>query len=328
MRIITRDYRKDKGMTLIEIMIALGVFSTVMLIVVNVIRFVGLFTADTLNQVRMAELAQGEIEKIKAGNPPINGNLDYPNSDTPEQSYPVQYNTYPVDARNLAGQILKVTVGSPPDDYFFTTWLPPRKRIIEYVVPGGGSGEQYIMSNWSIDPGNEEAGYGGWKLNESGTALVSPDTAGASKATIYYLKPFDVFDYQVMPLLTYQHNGESDTGLAIYDHTVNKTLLFFMDQHHGKVYVNSTLLLSNQEFTQGTKYYLQAVGTANPDKLELSFGHYDASGNLHIDFGPYVDSSGFYNSTHTYYLGLYDKTAQTEMEYSVPTLGGSGECGM
>jgi prepilin-type N-terminal cleavage/methylation domain-containing protein len=118
LRIITRDYRKDKGMTLIEIMIALGVFSTVMLIVVNVIRFVGLFTADTLNQVRMAELAQGEIEKIKAGNPPINGNLDYPNSDTPEQSYPVQYNTYPVDARNLAGQILKVTVGSPPEIIF------------------------------------------------------------------------------------------------------------------------------------------------------------------------------------------------------------------
>lgn len=144
-----RYVRNNRGLTLIEIMMAVAVFGIMIVFISQTAGTTERLKAGNFDQVRMMELARLETEKYKAGNyTPAYADIAYPPGTT-EQKYGVKYETiYPV---NAPGKLLRITVGPPgsppdpsnPENYVLVSWLQPGQlqfdNINYTVAENGGS---------------------------------------------------------------------------------------------------------------------------------------------------------------------------------------------
>lgn len=140
-----RSLRNNKGMTLVEIMMAVAVLGVALLFVINMTNTSSRVLAGNSDQVRMMELARAQAETILAGVPftsPTNKEIKYPfgsgsSSDPAEKVYAIQYNTDSAGCDVIGGTILTVTVGSVSNNVStpldienhnnctLVTWIPP-----------------------------------------------------------------------------------------------------------------------------------------------------------------------------------------------------------
>lgn len=136
----SKTLRNSRGMTLVEVMMALAVFGIILLCMTQMTTAGIRITAVNDDQIRMTELAQAEAEKIKSdpGLYPtdpgdLNKSIDYP----PGSSGADVERTYAILYQKDANGMLKITVGpfadaSNPDpldinnsdNYVLVTWLP------------------------------------------------------------------------------------------------------------------------------------------------------------------------------------------------------------
>lgn len=174
--------RDDRGMTLIEIMMALAVFGIVMITFISAVRGFSRITADNLDQLRMIELARVETEKYKAGikdsnfvAPSNDPNKDYSPLGTPEQKYGIRYQLSPSNG----GQMLTVTVGpagsipdpTDPESYVLVSWLPS-------LTPAPPLTQQYgqirfVAANYTVD-----------EDDSSGRATITVERINGSVGTV------------------------------------------------------------------------------------------------------------------------------------------------
>ncbi len=175
--------RDNRGMTLIEIMMALAVFGMMMITFASAVRGFSSITADNLEQLRMMELARVETEKYKAGikdsnfvAPSNDPNKDYSPFGTPEQKYGISYQTSPLND----GQMLTVTVGpagSIPDptdplSYVLVSWLPPPLTPAPPLTQQHGR-IQFTAENFTV---NEN--------DTSGRATITVERVDGSAGTV------------------------------------------------------------------------------------------------------------------------------------------------
>ena len=134
----------NRGMTLLEVMMAVAVFGIILVFVTQMTNTSSRIAADNSDQVRMMELARAEAERIKA-NPSdyelldgINKTINYtPDGEKIEQTYAIKYQKEVIND-SISGQMLKIIVGSVGDpaspnpleednyeNYVLVTWLPP-----------------------------------------------------------------------------------------------------------------------------------------------------------------------------------------------------------
>ncbi len=314
--------------------VAFGIFLTT---VGNIYRFVESHRTDYLEQLQMAELAQSEIERIKImANENLNNipsqweeTLVYPNEEQAQQQYNVKYTTTPF----LEGKMLKLSLGNAPDQHVYAAWLPPRKTIQMYEEQA----VVYNPENWSTYiPGEEdEPDMGGWDI-VPGEQPGDPPYLIANKSgnmdPIYsLLRSYNPeFEYKVDIKVADLGNGVCESGLIVLDDTNNTTYKFYFQGTNNNVnlkvdYPGGTFnLINNMLIYENITYYFKVnFNTGSPGTIMLNFGHYDLEGSPQGALNNHLDTvSNFSISSHNYYLGLYNKTAQTSFHYNLPTLSG------
>lgn len=336
-------FHDRNGMSLIDVMIAIALFGLIVTTFVNMYGFVSRFNADTLDQLRIAELAHSELEKIKAGNA-VPGDMykPYPNSLSQEQSYYVDYDTNnPIADSNVGGYLYKLTIPHNLTDYKFVTWMPPKKTIIKYSQYKN----PYTSGSWegSITPSPDSD----WKFRGS----YIERTGGLSGDHYIYYKsptPYNTFDYTIFLKFSDVGSSHSETGLCFktYDNSIVNAFYIKGAKVHGNNYevylgykVNSVLqspylidtnvpLIKNIDDNPSIqKYYLRAVGEASPvSKLTLEFGYYDSNGDKITK--PEHTKIFSFNDSLNYKLGLYDYTdANVDSRFIFePDFGGGNDC--
>ena len=174
---LTGLLRDNRGMTLIEIMMALTLFGLIMLTFSSAVRGFSSITADNLDQLRMMELARVETEKYKAG---IEGSdsrkKDYSPLGTPGHKFGISYRVSTLND----GHMLTVTVGPAgaipvPDDplsYVLVSWLPPSLTPAPPLAPQHGR-IQFTLENFSV---NEN--------DPSGRATITVERVDGSAGTV------------------------------------------------------------------------------------------------------------------------------------------------
>lgn len=125
--------RGSRGMTLVEVMMAVAVFGLIITFTSQMTSTSSRISGDNYNRVRMMELAQAEMERIKASGTytsGYNGVLYYPPGTTEQQFYVTHYKVTDPDY-----EMLQVVVGPVPatpgpldpygpDNYLLVAWLP------------------------------------------------------------------------------------------------------------------------------------------------------------------------------------------------------------
>jgi len=342
LRAVNKSLRDNRGMTIVEIMIAIAVFGIFLTTCGSVYHFIGKFNADTLDQLMMTELAQSEIEKIKTGaktvNYPSTSTVNYPNDVSPQQSYTVRYDSQNVSAAAVGGSILKITTGDSPNDYVFGAWIPPQKTLHLYVENPTGEGGTYNLGSWTTDP-NTNTNINGWEIITSPEpALTTVQGAHGGSDPIFYNQYYfnPPFSYTVDAIVTSLENGHCETGMAIDDNSNNDAkYLFYLsvdNSDRGDLVVKypggSFKPMTDIAIQEGRKYYFTVdFNSGDPGTIILNFGYY-GTGNSKIAIlnNDYPDNKSHFSRTgHNYYLGLHDTTAQTQMTYTLPTLLGE-EC--
>ena len=110
----------NRGMTLLEVMMAVAVFGIILVFVTQMTNTSSRIAADNSAQVRMMELARAEAERIRAeynsGNFPI--------SEVTNFNYEPSLNTIDMNKRK-EGLYLKIIIVEDTDKYDLVTWLPP-----------------------------------------------------------------------------------------------------------------------------------------------------------------------------------------------------------
>lgn len=337
--------RNNKGVTLVEIMMALAVFGIVMLVFASAIRGYSRINSDNLDRMRMAELARAITEVVKADpdNYPGDG-IDYSVPCLPAgDSHPKYAASYMKikDSTGL-GEILKITVGpegedpsSHPDRFVLVGWLPNTgEGFVPTPDPGtGGLSDPYNPENWIYSNGdsyNENDGY--WYILPGGISRTSKGGTGQGTEErtnyIFYKSPFNTFDFTVnlvFDKLSSVQNSGTGIVLKIYDdesYDTDKYIYYMYGDHKKdpKVSLNFIKVTQNGSevqpgfpidtdvpLTTSNKYYLRAI--MNPGgSLTLKFGLCDQPGNPQSPASS-VDVASFNPSLSSdYLLGLFDET--------------------
>lgn len=124
--------RDNRGMTLVEVMIAVAVFGVILVFITQMINTSSRITGENRDQVRMMELARAEAEKIR-----VNVADNYPGDDTAAvkiEDYFFKYSRTPAGATSdvmvtiIAGRSkAEVEDGNAinnTDNYVVVTWVP------------------------------------------------------------------------------------------------------------------------------------------------------------------------------------------------------------
>lgn len=343
MRVTGNFLRNNRGITLVEIMMALAVFGIVLAVFASAIRGYSRINSDNLDQMRMAELARAITELIKAGPDkyPENGTYDsYLLAGDSHPKYAVSYDMNEDTGTDL-GKILKVTVGPEGEDpsshldrFVLVSWLPDT-GVVPTPDPGtGGLSDPYNPENWIYsngDPYKEDDGY--WDISPDGISRTPKGGTGQGKEEeanyIFYKSPFNTFDFTVnleFKKLSSVQNSGTGIVLKIYDgesYNTDKYVYYMYGEHtkDPKVFLNFIKVTpggsevqpgfpvdTGVPLTTSNKYYLQAI--MNPGgSLTLKFGLCDQSGNPQPPASS-VDIASFNPSLSSdYLLGLFDETA-------------------
>lgn len=128
--------RGSRGMTLVEVMMAVAVFGIIIAFTTQMTTTSNRISGDNYNRVRMMELAQAEMERIKAGGSygpsPFHREIDYPPGGS-EQKFYITYNLNNTDTQYVIMQIVVGTVPATPgplsadnpDNYVLVAHIPP-----------------------------------------------------------------------------------------------------------------------------------------------------------------------------------------------------------
>ncbi|NTW04850.1 MAG: prepilin-type N-terminal cleavage/methylation domain-containing protein [Peptococcaceae bacterium] len=336
-----RYLKNNQGFTLIEIIMAIVAFGIFLTTVSSIYGFVEGNRTNSLDQIQMAELAQAEIEKIKVNawnnldSIPVSWEktINYPNDILVSKSYLVKYETSAL----ANGKMLKITIGQAPNDYIFGAWLPPRETVDLYTE------EEVIYNpiNWSTDPtpdSVEPVDMGSWDIVPSEVPGDPPYlvvTEPGAIAPIYSLVRTYVpeFEYKVDIKVGALDKGVCESGLVVLDEGTDGEYKFYFEGNNGNVdlvvdYPGGSIGLINHILIhEDVNYYFKVkFNQGNPGNIILNFGYYAVDNSMVPLLTDYIDNvSGFSVSDHGYYLGLYNKTAQTSFHYNLPTLSG-GDC--
>jgi len=134
--------RGSRGMTLVEVMMAVAVFGIIIAFTTQMTTTSNRISGDNYNRVRMMELAQAEMERIRAGGPTLIDTLNYGSnhivayppgatgSDV-ETSFAVTYHRDLAASSNVTLQVVVGPANGPnppdpnnPDNYLLVAWLP------------------------------------------------------------------------------------------------------------------------------------------------------------------------------------------------------------
>jgi len=338
LRALKRSLRNNKGLTLIEIMMALAVFGIIIVVFATSIGAYHRINAGNLDEMRMIELARAVTESIK-GDPDMYSVTDntydpaevadtgYPyKTDSPEQTYSVKI--YKPSIAAPSGKMLKVTVGpkdSPDPDnetenYTLVSWLPDTKikadteRINEETEP-------YEGSSWNNTSNNEPSK---WTFSATDGIFNKPEGAGSEKLIYYEGRTYKTFDYMVYPEIKDALDNKKSSGIAILSaQDITKYYIFCLYNEHADKLVYGTekdlFESGNYTFELNKQYYLEVIGKSD-NSLTLKFGECDADKKPLPPVFEYVDysTSGFYNSGNEYYLGLYDDTSGSKVVFTLP----------
>lgn len=136
MSLFLKAILERRGMTLLEVMMAVAVFGIIMAFTTQMSTFSSSISGDNLNQVKMMELARAEMERIRAtstdGAP---GPIAYPPGAAGagvEQTYAI---TYEKSGAGFSDVTLTIIIGpatksqpldkNDPDNYVLVGWFPP-----------------------------------------------------------------------------------------------------------------------------------------------------------------------------------------------------------
>lgn len=363
--LLIRTLRNSKGMTLIEMMMAVAIFGILLMTCGNVYTFIHNYNADTLDQLRMTELAQTEIEKAKVGiipTFPSSGTLYYPNDSKREHEYQVKYENVPIStpATNptVVGDLYKITMGN---EYMHFTWMPKPNKIFIASSPSippniFDSNPAGTLLNWNVTTG---APANVWQVTTDayGSAIFNKPSGTGSEPLIFYksISPYKSFHYIVSAKIptqyydpkkgTYENNsnlGNNEfAGIAILDSTTShkstsqKYYCSFglLGRHSDISFRNSGLHSTNEHIDLGDylfqfnkKYYLEAVITGA--QLTFKFGYEIENGTIKNPVVTYPVPD-FYDpnkpGTDGYYLGLYDSTSDKVVYFEPITFYDSGD---
>ncbi len=335
-----RYIRNNQGFTLIEIIMAIAAFGIFLTTVSSIYGFVEGNRSKSLDQIQMAELAQAEIEKIKVT---AWNNLDsipaaweetlnYPNDALVTDSFHIKYETSAL----ANGKMLKMTIGQAPNDYVFSAWLPPRETVDLYTEAEA----VYDPINWTTDPTGTDplADMGSWDIVPSEVPGEPPYlvvTEPGAIAPIYSLVRSYVpeFEYKVDIKVGLLDKGVCESGMVVMDDSTEGEYKFYFEGTNGNVDLivdypgGSISLIKGLLIEEDVSYYFKVkFNQGNPGDIVLNFGYYAPDNSMTPLLTNHIESiSGFSVSDHGYFLGLYNKTAQTSFHYNLPTLSG-GDC--
>lgn len=132
MRAVNRSLRDDRGMTLVEVMMAVAVFGIILVFITQMSNASSWITGENRDQVRMMELARAEAEKIR-----VNVADNYPGDDTAAvniENYFFKYSRTPAGATSdvmitiiagpVKGEVEGIDAIRNINNYVVVTWVP------------------------------------------------------------------------------------------------------------------------------------------------------------------------------------------------------------
>ncbi|KJR96144.1 MAG: hypothetical protein VR68_15620 [Peptococcaceae bacterium BRH_c4a] len=120
-------------MTLVEVMMAVAVFGIILAFTSQMTTTSNRISGDNFNRVMMMELAQAEMERVKAGGVyGTHGEIEYPPGGS-EQKFYITYNRDDTEPLYVIMQIVVGPVPAAPgplsadnpDNYVLVSYIPP-----------------------------------------------------------------------------------------------------------------------------------------------------------------------------------------------------------
>ncbi|WP_066638204.1 type IV pilus modification PilV family protein [Desulfolucanica intricata] len=331
---IVGPLKNQKGMTFIEVMMAIAVLGLFLTTCARVYSFVSRYDADTLERLRMAELAEAKMESIKADP------AGYPQDDTnpitattPDRTYSVLY-----EIPEEKPEMRKITVGpegSGPDElrdsfspsnYVLVSWIPPHVTPNVVELSSEAPVNPYKPGNW-VDPDNNDYDPKNWNVAPSGISRIATGGGGGGPVeltkSIYYKTPFDTFNYITYTEFTKLTSKSADaTGITFKTAAENPDVYIFYMYNGNKQDEFWLSFTKNGVVQEGfpidtnipidtfnnTKYYFKAIG-AEDGSLKLDFGFVDDSDVLNSKIPPVQYPPSYLDTSVNYLLGLYDSTS-------------------
>ncbi|SFR02819.1 type IV pilus modification PilV family protein [Desulfoscipio geothermicus] len=313
-----KSYLNSKGMTLVELMMAIAVLGLFLVTCSQVYSFVSRYDADTLDRVRMAEMARAEIEKIKGGNyATVSGDKDYTTGEDetvlsiPEQKYYVDYEPLITgEPYNPAPDtIYKVIVGpagslpdpGDPDTYILAGWEPPEVEPDIVVLNPLAPTDPYKPGNWVDDDGDPYSEHN-WGVTDDGIFRKHRGGTGSGLEDqtnyLYYKKEFNIFDFTTYSV--YHNISQNNTGTGLTFKNGTDRYVFYMTNggennrnHHPVIYLNFVKNGVNQDtdtFPYNTGLILRSEDLYPDDNEKYYLRAVGAvDGTLTLQFGYFAD---------------------------------------
>jgi prepilin-type N-terminal cleavage/methylation domain-containing protein len=354
--------KNKKGMTLIEIMMAVAVFGILLATSAQVYAFVTKYDSETVDQMKMSEIARAELERIKGGGYATG-------TGKVVDGFVIEYDPEITEVSGQEpqpepGTIYKILVcpsGITPnpensDTLILAGWVPPKVAPVIYIPSDSPAdptepapSQPYAAENWIYDNYEDYSQNDGiWNVDQEGISRVSTSAGqgNSDEFYLYYKEPFTDFDFIVYPeyskLKSNSPTGHKGTGITFKTKETDVNLTetrydYYMYERDG----NFNLRLE-QDGTEvfdiptsisastNQKYYIRA--THSEGTLTLDFGTVDADNNISRpeQLMPTVYDN-FLDTSKEYLVGLYDSTANDiNSTFQLQSAsGGTGEdCGL
>jgi len=320
-----KKYFNSKGMTLIEIMIAIAILGIILTTFAQVYSFVNKYDNQTIDLLKMAELAQDELENIKAdGEVPV----------TPKTvgEYTLKSEVYSTADSGTGYKIIVALNGLPldpadPDSYVLDGWVAPGVSPVIYIPPvvidpdTPAPEQPYTPDNWvydDSDPYQEADDI--WNVQSNGISRVSTSLGHYDESFLFYNEPFYNFDFIAYPVFSKlssdSPNGDKGTGISFKTVDGSVRYNYYMYNNNNKFTIRFDIngvkhsdfdIATDVNAIVGQKYYIRA--THKDGKLTLDYGYFDANGDLikpAMMPREYVD---YLDVNEEYLIGLFDSSA-------------------
>ncbi|MHB8156931.1 MAG: type IV pilus modification PilV family protein [Desulfocucumaceae bacterium] len=285
-----RFLKGNRGFTYLEVIVAMSILVIVLGFTAKLTVFSARADRSNTESTRMALLAQGIMEMVKAGE----------STPSPFEGYDYSITTSIPDSLGISTVEVKISSNNPGvvEDFTLVSYTYEMPGVSPPPIPAFSfeHGEWFYTGNWDID--------------ESGITHHSSDPN-----IMYYKTAFS--DYKYIVNLNYSNthgNGGGFAGGAIFGPT--KNYWFWMDKgDDGKVKVNLSIngnttaltIPSAITFQYGVDYRLEVIDTDNTLTLLINGQQV------------YSQSTGWITSTPDY-LGLKDLSGSgTGITYTFPT---------
>ena len=348
----------NKGLTFIEVMMAVAIFGIMALTFTSAIGAFSKIDKQEVDRLQMMEIAREVTEVIKGVN--ISYNLSWDIKDIKEyidilisdhdSKYPYYEIEYDFKEIVPSGRMLTVVVSDPEDSdrrCTLVSWLPNSSIITDPISTTNNMPSDKIQPSMWIDSRDRLANDKkfGWHFDMKQGApdevykIISGVSVGAGMA-LYYLRMYTTFDFTIN--LYYdprKFNSNNDTNKAgivfIDDHTkIEYRALMGFSNKNQVTNLQLARRLPNQQhptviasknfspgIVAGKKYYLQTE--VNGADVTINFGDYDQDNKKRL-----IDSlsSTITATTSQYKIGIIDCTSgSNNVIFSFPSSQGLGD---